>query len=341
MDVSTVFQNVLHAIENSKLNYVITKTPFSASIALKRSFVKFYDDTPNTKNVMQIDLKKEPLEDNHDLNEKLRVLVGQMEKLESLAESKNLKMMSLQTELDQAREDFKKEKNAFHSKIRTQKSEIEELSKTVKNLEEKVEVKVKALKVKDDACKEFKKGKTIAENKLKEIVIEFRTLQSVKEKLKCDFCDYKSERQANLKQHTRSNHFIDKVSQTEVESFHVEEIEFVNCEHSCFYCGFQFNLVQDIQYHKSECNEQWLLNNHLVIQEDGSVIPDPKLILKDEGNTLQCDECGAECGDRINLDGHVAEYHKLGAFFCDICPLQFSTNGDLYLHKLCCHGNDC
>ena len=36
----------------------------------------------------------------------------------------------------------------------------------MKNLEEKLEVKVKAMKVKDDACKEFKVAKANEEKKL-------------------------------------------------------------------------------------------------------------------------------------------------------------------------------
>ena len=53
MDVSKVFTEVLNKIEESNLNYVIHhKTPFSAKISLKRSFVKFFDaPDPVTKQV--------------------------------------------------------------------------------------------------------------------------------------------------------------------------------------------------------------------------------------------------------------------------------------------------
>ena len=43
MEASQRFKNLLHQIENSKLNYVITKTPFSANISVKRSLIKFHD----------------------------------------------------------------------------------------------------------------------------------------------------------------------------------------------------------------------------------------------------------------------------------------------------------
>ena len=47
---------------------------------------------------------------------------------------------------------------------------------------------------------------------------ELETLKSVKENLKCNFCNYKTENQAHLKQHTRSNHSKDKSNQTIIES---------------------------------------------------------------------------------------------------------------------------
>ena len=99
--------------------------------------------------------------------------------------------------------------------------------------------------------------------------------------------------------------------------------------------------------------EQWLLNNDTLAKVHGQKFPDycdelfeddsdveeshSNLILKDDFNRFQCGDCGADCEDRTNLDGHIAAYHEFGTFFCEICPLQFSTNGDLSLHKLKCH----
>ena len=44
MEAHAVFQDVLRRIENSNLNYSLSKTPFSASISLKCSLVKRYED---------------------------------------------------------------------------------------------------------------------------------------------------------------------------------------------------------------------------------------------------------------------------------------------------------
>ena len=42
MAATDVFQGILRNIENSNLNYSLSKTPYSASISLKSSFLKRY-----------------------------------------------------------------------------------------------------------------------------------------------------------------------------------------------------------------------------------------------------------------------------------------------------------
>ena len=47
MDVTQLFNQLITKIEESNLNYVIHhRTPFSAQISLKRSFVKYIDAQP-------------------------------------------------------------------------------------------------------------------------------------------------------------------------------------------------------------------------------------------------------------------------------------------------------
>ena len=43
MEASTVFKEILNKVETSQLNYLISKTPFSANIAIKSSFIKYHD----------------------------------------------------------------------------------------------------------------------------------------------------------------------------------------------------------------------------------------------------------------------------------------------------------
>ena len=43
MNARKIFGDILNQVEASKLNYFISKTPFSANISLKCSFVQFHD----------------------------------------------------------------------------------------------------------------------------------------------------------------------------------------------------------------------------------------------------------------------------------------------------------
>ena len=47
MIASSVFQDVLTYIESSNLNFVIQRTPFSANISIKSSFLKKYSENQN------------------------------------------------------------------------------------------------------------------------------------------------------------------------------------------------------------------------------------------------------------------------------------------------------
>ena len=80
MDVSRSFQEVLEKVELSNLNYTISKTPFSAHISIKRSFIKFYDQealpqktkyTENVKETSNFELKEKVVK-TEDLKEKLK-----------------------------------------------------------------------------------------------------------------------------------------------------------------------------------------------------------------------------------------------------------------------------
>ena len=58
MEASTVFKELLSKMENSQLNYVISKTPFSANIIIKSSFIKYYDVRSSTEPVVKDESEK-------------------------------------------------------------------------------------------------------------------------------------------------------------------------------------------------------------------------------------------------------------------------------------------
>ena len=56
------FNDVIKCVENSNLNYYINKTPFSANIAIKSSFIKRFEETslsePKVEEFYESDTKK-------------------------------------------------------------------------------------------------------------------------------------------------------------------------------------------------------------------------------------------------------------------------------------------
>ena len=85
------------------------------------------------------------------------------------------------------------------------------MSTNIKNLEEKLEVKVKAMRVKDDACKEFKVAKANAEKRLNETLLDLEITKCVR---KCDLSDFKLYSQTHFKEHVRSHHVTGQRCQT-------------------------------------------------------------------------------------------------------------------------------
>ena len=45
MNAKQIFNNILHQVETSELNYAVSKTPFSATISLKCSLAKVYKNS--------------------------------------------------------------------------------------------------------------------------------------------------------------------------------------------------------------------------------------------------------------------------------------------------------
>ena len=91
-------------------------------------------------------------------------------------------MDTLARKLKESRDEVKvveKEKNVSNRKIA-------ELCQTVKVLEKEVKEKVTTIKVKDNACKKFKKEKEELENRLNKPLQKPKTEHVTK--FKCEFC---------------------------------------------------------------------------------------------------------------------------------------------------------
>jgi hypothetical protein len=120
MTAANRFQNLLKTIEESNLNYSIHKTPFSATISLKCSFVKrfsnIYDDSSN---------KSQQCQQNSEGTEKLE--------FEKLKEENYA---------------FKKELSELRDGYDTEKGRIEDLYKSEKDKFKDAEKREEVLNVK-------------------------------------------------------------------------------------------------------------------------------------------------------------------------------------------------
>jgi hypothetical protein len=109
MEAKDTFHDVLKYIEKSELNYMMNKTPYSANIFLKSSFIKRFDDDASKKRFVEdettmVDLKEEnlclkekleiTLRENRKLEKKVGEVTTEKERIERLLKQEKVKMIS-------------------------------------------------------------------------------------------------------------------------------------------------------------------------------------------------------------------------------------------------------
>ena len=98
MDAALQFRELLNQIENSKLNYVITRTPFSANISIKRSLIKFHDKKSSEKE--ELGVKEEiQTDENVELKNKLVNVSEQNIMFQELLRQQTEKVKALESEM--------------------------------------------------------------------------------------------------------------------------------------------------------------------------------------------------------------------------------------------------
>ena len=118
MTASKIFENLLKTIEESNLNYSIHKTPFSATVSLKCSFIKRFSDDSSTKSLEC--LKKS------DVTEKL-----DFEKLKQEKEA-------LKKELSELIESHGIETRRIKDLYKSEKEKVKKAEKQIADLREEV-----------------------------------------------------------------------------------------------------------------------------------------------------------------------------------------------------------
>ena len=160
MDAAQRFNEPLNQIENTKLNYVISRTPFSANISFKRSLISHDKEVSGKKEIVL----KEELQTDENVVHKTKItnVLEQNAALKELLKQESNKVETLESglvNLQHKRLKEKKEKKVLASKIKTHTKKLCDLNQkslefeqTIKNLEDEVREKAKTVKVKDDSC---------------------------------------------------------------------------------------------------------------------------------------------------------------------------------------------
>ena len=350
MGASNVFMNIVKSIEDSQLNYSIMKTPFSATISLKSSFVKRFGEATKSdvSYVSEKDTKVRELEGKNlklqDVINQLKVThendqkkpVNELVCMQKLYDDEKERSKALEVQIFEFREEVlkvKKEKNEMTKKLKLanetlesghmqSKSIVEEndvLKKTVENQSEH-------LVFKNEEVTKTKKENVTIKNDLNKIKTEFEILKVSELKLskmriKCDKCDGSVKNCDELKMHNKLYHSLSKASQYEQD----ETFKIFNC----FYCDLTIDSEDQLEVHYSTCNTE------------PEIVLEPQVLYKDVFS-FTCEICGSECRDRDDLERHWTIYHHLDVipeelesdcFQCDICPLSYKKKIVLEFHK--------
>ena len=265
MEASKSFKELMDQIEDSKLNYVIFKTPFSANISVKRSFIKYHDE-PSQKETEVKEENETPTSKNEILLLKSQLLseIGKNKNLEELLRQKTVKVNNLQSELKESRENLStanKDKKASLMKLKTlekesasHKQHILEINQNLEDIEKEVKEKANTVKVKDAACRKFKKEKEEIANKFNETVQELKNVRNKKlsNEIRCSLCDLNVESRAQLNAHKFSCHYKDKTCQTSLTE--PSESLILNKDYKCFYCDKEIISESYLLQHRLNCH---------------------------------------------------------------------------------------
>ena len=264
MEANQIFTNLLSDIEKSGLNYYVSKTPFSASISLKSSFSKHFNQESHQTNPPQ---KKEAPPDiivKEDTTQELELLtlrekVTSLEKIivdkkaiiEGKCEAEKKLSKSNEEKIAEFRADLlkvKSERNKFNSALKAAEAKIDESKETSRKLlSENEALKCQLneashiMKSKDSEITASAKEKTILKREIENLQVKVNVIMAKHEKeimkvqknFQCHLCDQTVEDHLKMKVHIREKHSIEFGNQTELA---IDENEAIFEEFLCFYC---------------------------------------------------------------------------------------------------------
>ena len=256
MDANKTFNCLLSDIENSGLNFFVSKTPFSASISLRSSYAKHFHEAVKKSESKPVDLPQCEVPVYNLENLKLQKQIESLKKQvleqnifinERLENEKKLKV-SNEEQASESRADLlkvKKEKNKLCSQIKVLEDENGSLKVVIDDLKCKMNEaqKIEAAKISESKAlaKEINQLKLDVRNLDGEIEVSKAKYDDICLELKkmnqCNLCDHKEEIGGNMKGHIQEVHSQNQQSKTYTES--------IFDEYPCHYCSKRILSKQD------------------------------------------------------------------------------------------------
>ena len=297
MAAEKAFQEVIYFIVESRLNYSIYQTPFSAQLSLKKTFVKHYNENKvviKVKNENVIDLKPsqfekllaqnnqeimylhEVIKESNDANDILR---NNCEGMENVLEIKRKK--------------FKKE----NQRNRRQEVQTNGLEDTADEITEDIVIPEvttsNRFSTLQNTCKETKndfdelndpKEYQKRDSSNQTDALKGEDCSKPPNNQPCEFCDEECNQISDVRKHIREKHLLDKGSQVSKTSS-LPNLATTNFEeHLCFYCGKLLKSNNELDTHSAASHEHFLSDYY-------------------------CNKCGKKCKDKADLGFHKFSQH--------------------------------
>ena len=351
MNPTAIFNDLISSIENSRLNYMINKTPFSATISIKNTFIKRFEDSQDNNrfetSIAKAEAKakcesfqfqnsnvieKLKVQDKlfSELNVKLAEVQSENKNLEHRLNEEKAKYKASNNENGGFRDELlkiKSEKKNAVTKLKSSERESEKLRNEAATFTQEIEYLNEALKNKEetsvDNIKEvsrLKKEKECSEMMIENMASEINKLKdNLIESDTCDHCGKKFKPGAEFKAHVKEQHARSQGSQSNLLKDIDEETVGNSYGYKCFYCDTTIDSEQHLKEHKKVCH-------HL---DKCSMITVPP-----------CAICDAKCRNAYDLNRHISEYHKWTTpqFLCNLCPTNFAMKESLQQHRSYSHG---
>ena len=253
MDPNKLFSDVIHFIENSKLNYCIyRKTPFSANIVIKSSLISRIGSNAAAEDITKTETnetKKNMEEENLRLRERLRTAedalcevvvleknvkaaISEKTRLEKIHEKDKEEIKQLEIQIADYRSELlkiKSDKNKLSQKSKIQEEELASMSEKMSKLEQLSKSTGKELKqsVKVIESKDRDLARVIQENgnlkadlekalDEKEKLLSDRINDAIASNILCRFCEKTFNDKDKLNEHIRELHQQVKCIQTQM-----------------------------------------------------------------------------------------------------------------------------